>query len=554
MSFPTSVVFIFGIVLAGVCTVAAADPDVPGPSANLEEIRSCSLILPLDSKYQSNSTAYHLHVYGLVNHLLWNSIPVKWAIKAGKSYQDADFSAMVDEISINSTSSLGQVINGSISASFRASSFIVPVLYADIALTLMESYITANGLRPYPVRVYSLKATTYIDIRYTLRHKPYIGVSGTTTNALIHTMALDSAGFQNLTHYRIVEVEELQGAASELCVTLLTEPHFQGPFTNNSAVPFVQSMHEFVSSGGNFIAQCGSIATYENCGTSNFSGQAPSCPPGFFLTTGGLNAPVYFSAPTKVFFYHNADLAIMQTDGDWTPPTGSVALFDVYRSASLTTQLKPNGYFAVQYGATSGASSNTSYTLAGIKTSLGAPGSNVFYVGGHILSGTVNIRSYFNAIFVPPTRPSACAFTFDECEVWGRCSGQNVACGCSATCDTQGRCNGTADPAFCTGSLNPPEASPSSVSSPSGVPVSLPPPSSLSPQQDAPAGVSDPSPTVATPINGGGEQQPSQTSNTSSPLSQIAPSVFNRASSSSSLFANIAVIAVVVVVALLISL
>jgi hypothetical protein len=271
---------------------------------------------------------------------------------------------------------------------------------------MMESFISAKGLGQSPVKVYRLKSTINIDIRYTLRHKPFIGVSGATQNSPIHVQALESAGFTNLTHYRVLELQELKGVSSNLCVTLMTEPHFSG--LDPSGAPtdeFVQAMHNFVDSGGNFLAQCQGIITYENCATTNSSGQAPHCAPGFFLTTGGLNAPVYNLARTKEFFYHNADLAIMQLD-DWTYVTGSVGLFDLFHSSSLTTQLKPNGYFAIQYGTTNGTTSNTSYALAGIKTNLAVPGSNVFYLGGHILTDTPNIRPYFNAILTGTSSPN----------------------------------------------------------------------------------------------------------------------------------------------------
>jgi hypothetical protein len=63
MTYPAKLVLIVAIVLAGLGLVAAGNPEVPGPSENLEEIRSCSLIIPLDSVYQNSSVGYQLYAF-----------------------------------------------------------------------------------------------------------------------------------------------------------------------------------------------------------------------------------------------------------------------------------------------------------------------------------------------------------------------------------------------------------------------------------------------------------------------------------------------------------
>lgn len=67
--------------------------DLPSPSPNIQTITSGSLVIPMDNAMQSVSGYFNLKAYGLVNHLLQNNIPVKWAIKAGKSKDGIDFSA-----------------------------------------------------------------------------------------------------------------------------------------------------------------------------------------------------------------------------------------------------------------------------------------------------------------------------------------------------------------------------------------------------------------------------------------------------------------------------
>ena len=59
--------------------------ELPGSVvANLQTIKNGSLIIPMDTALQSLPGYFNLKAYGLVNALLQNEIPVKWAIKKGK--------------------------------------------------------------------------------------------------------------------------------------------------------------------------------------------------------------------------------------------------------------------------------------------------------------------------------------------------------------------------------------------------------------------------------------------------------------------------------------
>ena len=70
-----------------------ADPELPGPTANPQLIPAGSLVIPMDNDTQNIGAPFNLKAYGLVNHLLWDEIPVMWAIKAGKAKDGIDFTA-----------------------------------------------------------------------------------------------------------------------------------------------------------------------------------------------------------------------------------------------------------------------------------------------------------------------------------------------------------------------------------------------------------------------------------------------------------------------------
>src|ERR1041384_3643809 len=68
-----------------------AQNDLPNPTANIQLIKNGSLVVAMDNTTQGVPGYFNMKSYGLVNQLLQNSIPVKWAIKAGKAKDSADF-------------------------------------------------------------------------------------------------------------------------------------------------------------------------------------------------------------------------------------------------------------------------------------------------------------------------------------------------------------------------------------------------------------------------------------------------------------------------------
>ena len=352
------------LVLAG----NARAQDLPGPPANLEVIPAGSLVIPMDNTYQAVVAPFNKRAYGLVNNLLQNKIPVKWAIRAGKAKDEIDFSATASRIAPSAQAAALR--------DFKAGPFIVHKAFAALAL----ARITAFGNN---VAVYQLTQDVTVDVRYTLTFRPLVAIN--TANANIHTGILASAGISNYT-----VVPDFTIVANS-CYTLATEPH-------NSDPGGVVAIKAFVNSGGNFMGQCASILTYEN-----------NTPGGYISTTGVAKDNV-----AGTFSYPNPDLSYSQFQGDLAEAGGSVRDFSLLAGSSL----KPNAHVhADNLGETP-----AKWAAAATKTYLGGPGGMVFYLGGHEYgSGSIEAingeRMMLNAVLTPITRPAGCGFTFGLADV-----------------------------------------------------------------------------------------------------------------------------------------
>lgn len=269
---------------------------------------------------------------------------------------------------------------------------------------------------------------------------------------------------RNGTHFRVMTKEEANSLTADVCVSLCTEPHFEGPFADNApASSFVAAMHSFVNSGGNFLAECGGIHTYESCLTDyttsrNGGSSYPTCAPGFFLTQkdpsspgsglGGLDTSKKSRPANPNIIVHHPDLAFFQFDGAFDQYIGgSVASIDLWREPGYRTMLKPTSYWGVQWADPSGGY-NFTYYSAGGKIIPGQVGHNVWYITGHDVAGFIPAeRQYLNAVLIPAERDASCGFDVDEC-IWGGCSGylkrqaDATPCSCTETCDQNGLCGG----------------------------------------------------------------------------------------------------------------
>lgn len=366
---------LLGLALASVAVIAIAAPytvsdDLPNPPAHLEVVPAGSLVIPMDNTLQAIGSPFNIKAYGLVNRLLQNGIPVKWVIKAGKAKDAVDFSATAQRLKPTAAAAAN--------LSFAGGPFIVHRDFAQLAL----AQATAFGGN---VAVYQLTAPATVDVRYDLAFTPKVAVN--TINSTIHTNLFDAAGIPD---YTVVNVNDTVSPPidNNSCYTLLTEPH-------TDITTGIGTVKTFVQSGGNFLAECLALLTYEND------------PAGHFQTTGGI----VDADMGNTLSYPNPDLAFSQFVGDLDPsPGGSVQDW----SLDVGSTFQNNGHV---HADNIGAATPT-YAATAAKFGNQA-GGMVFYLGGHNYgagSGAIEDlngqRMILNTVFVPTARAGACGFDF----------------------------------------------------------------------------------------------------------------------------------------------
>jgi len=345
------------------CTESNAQNDLPSPTANMQTITTGSVVIPMDNLMQSYGGYFNLKAYGLVNYLLQNNIPVKWAIRAGKGKDAIDFSTNAQRVKPSV-----QFPNW---FDFRCGPFIVDSAYANAAKSLATTF--ANN-----VNVYQLTSNVNVDIRYTLDFKPKIGICSNGSDQSIHIDALTAAGMYNTSWVTVIPASQVVPYCG---YTIVSELHWNATSDTSKTFP----VYRYVKNGGNFFAQCLSIQAYENMDTLH--------------TTRGIDIQ-----SGSTMSYHNADLPIMQFDGALSNPGGALE----YWSRKTSGIFRATTYTGVQ---TSG--SPTYQFMNGAKVlPNNVAGGNVFYLGGHDYdntssNGEINGRRiYLNAVFIPP-KPSA---------------------------------------------------------------------------------------------------------------------------------------------------
>lgn len=374
-------------------------------TANLQFIPSGSLVIPMDTVYQSIVPAgqahFNLKAYGLVNEFLQNGIPVKWAIKTQKELNDIDFTAVAERVAPSQVAAM--------TMDFSGGPFIVPDTILPCGLTTMQIIAAFGG----NVTAYRLTQATTVDVRYTLTHHPKIAVFNNGGNQLIHTKILDAAGIGNYTIMDAADIDELIN-----CFTFASEPHADSSEVSQDVINGVKA---FVLNGGNFLAQCHAIDAYENRG--------------FFQTTGGItrvNAAVNNQYPNSDLPYSQLQGMVQLNEGgsisNWTLKPGSTWQPYTYRSVVDIAD-------------------DTVVAMGAHLTAPNQAGGNVYYLGGHDYSkgGKPNtgpnlaslpklnaLRMYLNAVFVPSSNSNGAWANAGPPSLTIACD-DSVVLGCSQT-------------------------------------------------------------------------------------------------------------------------
>jgi hypothetical protein len=351
---------------------APARAELPNPAPNMELIPAGSLIIAMDNDKQNIGSTFNLAAYGLANHLLWESVRVKWAIREGKGKDGIDFTVAAQRILPTPT--------GAASLSFRGGPFIVHRDNAAYALPRIAAF--GNN-----VAVYETTADVMVDVRFTLAERKKIGVLNDGDNADIHAQILDAAGFVAGQQYQVIPAATLITVNADACFTMVGEPHW-GTTDNDDEV---EAVRLFAESGGNFLAQCAAIESYENNTTH-----------GLFQSTLGIFENNLDSTSID---YPNADLAYSQFQGNIDAGGGSISDFELGVGSTFA-----NGGHVHARNIT-----DPNRFIATASKIAGGDGGNIFYLGSHRyndnnLEQLNGRRMYLNAAMMPSDRPTSCGF------------------------------------------------------------------------------------------------------------------------------------------------
>jgi len=210
----------------------------------------------------------------------------------------------------------------------------------------------------------------------------------------------------------------VQATSAASCYTILTEPHFD--IAKDEVHHYSYAINAFVSSGGNFFAQCHGVETYDNGYPEDgvnpwnvdsnpmpqYSGQSGSTAGyyqggiGNFMTTAGLSKNDL--KVDNVDHYYYADLAIAQFEGPaQMDQGGSLQGMVVANGVYSDWEWFSHGIFeqANVAEASSGADEKLGTNQQGRwwrsraakylrdPSHIAEAGRNVFYLGGHEYTG-----------------------------------------------------------------------------------------------------------------------------------------------------------------------
>lgn len=365
--------FIISILISSV-QVSQAQFELSSPltatQVPLQLIKAGSLIIPMDTINQKRPGFFNLKAYGLVNELLQNEIPVRWAIKPGKAKNAVDFAASATRIYPD--------VGPTAVTNFSHGPFIIDSAYIALATPIILAY--GNN-----VHVFRLEVNTNINIRYNLTFKPKIALINTGGYDTIAVRQLQEAGISSSTYELFMPSGQSFNPTKSY--STISETHMGNRDTGKTN-PILRYV---TTNGGNFISQCTTIGSFEN---TTFS-----------LTTLGVDSGPPLASPGS-FIFNSTDQALAQFQGGLIVPYGDYKLWNLKSGSTF----KSNVYHIVR--------SATYHAISGGKLRPNtSTGGNVLYLAGHDFyfwgnagGGTPNDnnringrRIYLNALFMPPS-------------------------------------------------------------------------------------------------------------------------------------------------------
>ncbi|MBL4754068.1 MAG: PKD domain-containing protein [Flavobacteriales bacterium] len=250
-----------------------------------------------------------------------------------------------------------------------------------------------------------------------MSQRPKLAVFDNGGNQAIHVTILSEAGLTPIdTANPLLGGSYITVAAGlftgiDECFTFASEPHWAGTLADSLTT---DNVRQFILSGGNFLAQCRGVDTYENFSLTNI------------VSTKGIS----IINQTVTHEYFNPDLAYMQFEGDVFENMGGSERNWIRSSGS---QWRPGFYYAIS----DFNRKDTIITSGAHIISPDSVGGNVFYLGGHDYSAFTTVelmnsaRMYMNATLIPSGRPTL--FTLDPGDTLFGCVGSPIQLGGSPT-------------------------------------------------------------------------------------------------------------------------
>jgi len=362
--------------------------DLPGASANSQIAPAGSYVIAMDNVNQatsiinSSSGAYlfNLKAYGLAVWLLDVNYKLRWVIKAGKTKDAIDFSASAERIAPSYQAAQNRdFLSGPILI------FPQDTLAAYAVIGIYNSFLPDSC----KVKVYRLQNDVMVDVRYNLTKPPKAALLHDSCD--IHRNYMEMASVPTINYRCLPNASTLRMQ----CYTFASDPHV----TPNEVTPAdADSIYNFVMAGGNFLAECEGVESFE--GLKKFQSAT-----GVVIDpTGGQ-----FNNFNNNVFYDNPDMAYGQYQGSFKPWLRGAQ--KVWRYSGTNT----NNFYSVTSCKRNGAD-DLNY-VATVSKLTSDTGSLVFYLGNHeyythdchtCVSGTsasqeeVNgVRLYLNALLIP---------------------------------------------------------------------------------------------------------------------------------------------------------
>lgn len=356
--------------------------DLPNPIPNNVTLSQGSYVIAMDNNNQTGSSGtFNLKAYGLVVYLLNNNVPVKWVILTGKVKDGIDFSVNATRIK----PSAGTPAN----FDFRAGPFVIQAANISGVSALIDAYNNTISNSADKVKVYQTNAAVTVDQRYDLAgFKPKAILLNNGGNFKIHRQYMIHAGItfgMNSTQTQAINwnlgiAQDLPGS----CYTFASEAHWKAR-TASEASAVLTNIRSFLNAGGNVLAECAAVRTYENAGR--------------FHSTGGINVNTEndFSGSSSWVVYPNADLSYSQFNG----------AVSINKGGSLKNWTYSGSLVNNEHDHALGSGNNSNIGASAAKFRTSGTGGMLYYLGNHNYDGTTQldvlngIRMYLNAFLTP---------------------------------------------------------------------------------------------------------------------------------------------------------